>query len=137
MTALFENPDFTDQAIQARPYRGPKQASVNNRAMHELTRLPFRSWCEICVRAKSKQNQHRAVKIRGPVIQLDFAFWGDERGVNATVITGLDVLSSIGMAIMVENKEISNHATTEVKRFTKWVEPTDIFDVIKKEQPQP
>ena len=51
------------------------------------------------------------------MIQLDFAFWKDGYGNESTIITGIDVLSGIGLAVMVESKEFSNYATTEVKKF--------------------
>ena len=34
----------------------PSEAEVEQ---HELTHLPFRSWCRHCVRAKGKENPHR------------------------------------------------------------------------------
>ena len=111
------NIEPTDQAVKPKLVRGPKQPSATERALHELTHLPFRSWCEVCVRAKSKQNQHRPQRRRGPVIQIDFAFWSNEEGVQTTIITGLDIQTGIGMAIMVETKEYTNYATTEVKKF--------------------
>ena len=117
LTTLFEDPEPTDQAVQPRAFRGPKQPWINQKAWHELTHLPFRSWCEVCVRAKSKQNQHRVQRTRGPVIQIDFAFWGNEEGINVTIITGLDIQSGIGLAIMAESKEFTDYATTEVKKF--------------------
>ena len=50
--ALDPKPRFTD---------APKQPSVMERKLHEVTHLPFRSWCAFCVQAKSRGFcKHRA-----------------------------------------------------------------------------
>ena len=37
----------------------PTEPTEQERLVHELTHLPFRSWCEFCVKAKSKQSRSR------------------------------------------------------------------------------
>eukprot|EP00435_Cladocopium_sp_Y103_P020525 s4238_g5.t1 len=50
--ALDPKPRFDD---------APKQPSPAERKLHEVTHLPFRSWCAFCVQAKSRGNyKHRA-----------------------------------------------------------------------------
>ena len=55
------------RAIEAQPARPgivlviPSEAEVEQ---HELTHLPFRSWCRHCVRAKGKESPHPRVESR-------------------------------------------------------------------------
>ena len=44
---------------------------------HNLTHLPFRSWCKICVQSKSKLNPSRILKSRQQVLQMDYSFIGE------------------------------------------------------------
>ena len=53
----------------------------------------------------------------------------------STIITGLDVQSGIGMAIMVESKETSNYAMTELKKFVYDVGRTHGFLQCDQEKP--
>ena len=43
------NIEPTDQAIKPKQVRGPKHPTAQERALHDLTHLPYRTWCEICV----------------------------------------------------------------------------------------
>ena len=54
----------------------PSQEEID---LHRLTHLPFRSWCEECVAAKSKESPHRIVPAKSsqeewPTIAVDFMF---------------------------------------------------------------
>ena len=55
----------------------PSKAQVES---HQLTHLPFRSWCDHCVRGRGREMNHQkaAVEERGPEFHLDFAFMGQE-----------------------------------------------------------
>ena len=65
-------------ALQARTVKtlpGPHEPTAQERATHELTHLPYRSWCTVCVQAKEKELQHRRQSTeKQPVIQLDYHF---------------------------------------------------------------
>ena len=56
------------------PYQ-PTQAEIDN---HNLTHLPYRTWCPVCVKAKGKASGHRSVESHHnagvPVISADYAF---------------------------------------------------------------
>ena len=69
LTCLRHRPSVqTDFRHGAYPY--------TERKGHELTHLPFRSWCPACVKAKSKRNHSRALKTKQPIIQLDYCYFG-------------------------------------------------------------
>ena len=58
----------------------PCEPTKEERQSHEATHCPFRSWCEICVKAKSPDGKH--TKQLGnlehiPVIEFDYAFATD------------------------------------------------------------
>ena len=45
-------------AVQARTVKTlpvPHEPTAQERATHELTHLPYRSWCTVCVQAKGKE----------------------------------------------------------------------------------
>ena len=77
---VHEVPEVADPDLYESAARRPKglpapgEPTLTERREHELTHLPFRSWCPTCVRAKSKQNHSRTLKTKQRVIQLDYAF---------------------------------------------------------------
>ena len=59
------------------PYK-PSQAEVDE---HNLTHLPFRSWCRHCIRGRAKETSHlqQAGEERTvPEFHMDFCFPGNE-----------------------------------------------------------
>ena len=51
-----------DGVVEARVARGkksPKDPTRKEREEHELTHMPFRSWCEDCVTSKARNAHHR------------------------------------------------------------------------------
>ena len=68
--------------------RLPTQAEVDE---HNLTHLPYRNWCPICVQAKGKDMDHRSAvdKQRGlSEYCFDYCFPGDEKKNKLTVLGG-------------------------------------------------
>ena len=61
--ASEENPmllDDGEEAREPRPKRIPPSAAQAEYNKHQLTHLPFRSWCEHCVRGQAADDAHRA-----------------------------------------------------------------------------
>ena len=60
----------------------PREPKDEERKEHELTHLPFRSWCRHCVRGRGKEEACRKVEREPEVaeIHLDFMFMGEEEG---------------------------------------------------------
>ena len=60
--------------------KAPRQPTEVERALHELTHIPFRSWCDFCLSCKSKSDAQRQVadepegRREVPAIQLDYAY---------------------------------------------------------------
>ena len=83
---------------------------VNNRQVHNLTHLPFRSWCPHCVRGKVKDQQSAKPTDRQPVCQVDYCFattGKDSHGTECpqvTVLTATDVQTGLGVSAVVSQK---------------------------------
>ena len=75
----FEEDD--EEALRPKGVPTPSPPSRQERLEHELTHLPFRSWCEFCVKGKCKADQHRATgqlaNSEVPVVSFDYAFMSD------------------------------------------------------------
>ena len=60
----------------------PRQPSEQERIEHEVTRLPFRSWCRHCVKGWERDEVCRTAteeEKQVPEIHLDHMFMGDEK----------------------------------------------------------
>ena len=57
--------------------RTPEMPSIEETQSHKETHIPFRSWCSVCIQAKSRQlGSKRVEKAPGEVliIQADYCF---------------------------------------------------------------
>ena len=57
-----------EQGRKPKGLRVPGKPSESERKLHELTLLPFRSWCKHCIMAKGRHATSRKLKDRQPVI---------------------------------------------------------------------
>ena len=81
-----ENDEIEIEAEVCEEIRVPKKMqnpmlpSKAEREMHELTHVPFRSWCEHCVRGRGEGVRHEAGKEmpEQTEVHMDFFFVGDE-----------------------------------------------------------
>ena len=93
------------QALKAKGVKAPAQPTPQERAEHELTHLPYRSWCTICVQSKGRQDHHKAQQSKQPVIQCDFAYIkGLQDKTVVPIFTAIDVQTGMGMAVYVHDK---------------------------------
>ena len=83
----------------------PSEAEVEQ---HDLTHLPFRSWCRHCVRAKSKESAHPESS-PGAVSKFatDHMFMGED-GTPITILAGHDGLTKAFFANVVPCKGTSH-----------------------------
>ena len=67
------------EARRPRPGRDPGQPTRREREEHEVTHLPYRPWCQHCVRGKAKSSQHRRSENTAdrqvPVVAMDYTFF--------------------------------------------------------------
>ena len=76
---------------------------------HNLTHLPYRSWCEHCVRGRKKELPHAAVKGKSPQalpeFHFDWAFPGEEQpGETITILVGRQRNTRMKLSAMVPTK---------------------------------
>ena len=84
----------------------PNEPAEQQRATHNLTHVPYRSWCEHCVKAKGRENQSKRQTDRQPVIQVDYCFVNTGPDVNQrTMLTAVDVQTGLSTAVVVPNKK--------------------------------
>ena len=84
--------------------RKPSEAEV---AEHELTHIPYRNWCPICVRCKGKDLDHRkAIGEERGVSEYAFGycFPGDEFGFKMVVLAGREKVTGMYFATAVPTK---------------------------------
>ena len=72
-------PGGADRVPRARALPRPHTPTKVEKELHDLTHLPFRDWCEHCVKARAKNLPHRKVRPHMsentvPFISMDFAF---------------------------------------------------------------
>ena len=82
-----EAEDILDEAVhEIAPVvvvRDPGGPTPEEKALHDLLHLPHRSWCEICVKARGKEDPHfkkkntKAVPDK-PVVTFDYKSFGRE-----------------------------------------------------------
>ena len=69
----------------------PRLPTEEEVAHHELTHLPYRNWCPVCVKAKGKDLDHRGAVDKERKLSeycFDYCFPGDEFGYKLTVLVG-------------------------------------------------
>ncbi|CAE7429174.1 unnamed protein product [Symbiodinium sp. CCMP2456] len=101
-----ENEQETEDknAVKPKGVKTPNEPSENERRLHELTHLPYRDWCEHCVRSKGRQNHAVKKNDRQPVIQIDFSF------------LSTDVQTGYAMAIVLPAKgSVEKYAVAELR----------------------
>ena len=92
-------------ARTAKGIKAPEQPTAQERAEHELTHLPYRSWCPTCVQNKGRADNHPRQHSKQPVVQFDFCFFktlGEKE--TTPILTGIDVETGMSMAVLVNSK---------------------------------
>ena len=116
VTAEQETHDKVAREAKALPR--PNEPTEQQRAQHNLTHLPYRSWCEHCVRAKGKERQSKRNTDRKPVIQIDYSF--ATTGSDAqqrTILTATDVQTGLATSVVVPAKGRHAYGIAELKKF--------------------
>ena len=85
----------------------PRKPTEEEVSEHELTHLPYRNWCPVCVMAKGKELDHRrsVEEHRGlSEYSFDYCFPGDEFGYKLTVLVGTERLTGMTFGTAVPTK---------------------------------
>ena len=95
----------------------PSEPTPQERELHNLTHIPFQSWCTICVKAKGRADRHKKHTIRMPVVQVDYNFASTKQELNRAMLTSCDVIIGLVRCIVVPSKEVSNYHGAALKNF--------------------
>ena len=93
------------EAHRAIGLRQPQQPTPQQIAEHNVTHLPYRNWCPICVQGKGRQDNYKKQQSRQPIIQVDFAYIKSQQDPKTIpVLTAVDVTTQLCMAVLVPDK---------------------------------
>ena len=68
-----EDEEGVKEARVAISRKSPKDPTRKEKEEHELTHMPFRSWCEHCVKARARNAHHRKKADRDPLDEVKVA----------------------------------------------------------------
>ena len=100
--------DDVEEQQEARKAKGlpaPPQPTAQERLEHELTHLPYRSWCPVCVQAKGRSDNHLKQHNKTPVIQCNITCYkaiGEQA--TSSIFTAIHVETGMFMAAQIEDK---------------------------------
>ena len=126
---LFQTPNcipdtVVEQETHEKAARDTKTLHRSNepteqqRATHNLTHLPYRSWCEHCVKAKSREKQSKCQTDKQPVIQIDYCVVQTGPNVGKRlVLTAVDIQTGLATAVLVPHKGRHTYSVAELKKF--------------------
>ena len=72
--------EIQEEALPARAALRPEQPTAAERAAHDLTHCPYRSWCRACMLGRGRDRSHHRIDHRGdiiPRVALDYMFFTD------------------------------------------------------------
>ena len=106
---ITDEEDTQQAAPPAKGVKAPQQPAEQERREHNLTHLPYRSWCTDCVESKGRANNHPTQRTSTlPVIQCDFAYIeGIHDKQVIPVLTAINLKTGISMATMVQDRHSS------------------------------
>ena len=89
----------------------PQQTAptAEEKAQHDMTHLPYRSWCPVCVQAKARDDPHRKQCEPEqsletiPVVQMDYSFARTDEGTTdqLKILSMVDVATGCGGSTVV------------------------------------
>ena len=98
----------------------PTEAEVKE---HNLTHLPYRSWCRHCVRGRGKEMPHRKLQDEAgmPEVYADLCFLGDEAdpGNTVPVFVMRERLTGMTLAAAVPSKSTNSHIARRIVAFMR------------------
>ena len=110
-----------DEARKPKMRRSPEEPTRQEREEHELTHLPFRSWCPCCIAGKARQWAHKRranEKEEGdetPEMHLDYWFMREEgKEGSITIINHVEKMTKMHGAHVVKSKGTENDTAEKI-----------------------
>ena len=88
----------------------PSEPTSDERRRHGLTHLPYQPWCNVCVRARGRENRHESRPPNQPgtpVIQCDYCFLKTEE--DAPMVTVLVAIHTVYKQMVATPLEKKGH----------------------------
>ena len=135
------DPCGPDEVSDARWPKIPVKPSQAETDQHNVSHLPFRSWCRYCVRGRGQSVGHFRVDHSAeqiPTIEIDYGFLGDKDSpaTDLPVLCGRDRQSKTVWSSPVPCKGVEDHPHGS-KRLKEWLEETGYRRVILKSDQEP
>ena len=126
-----EDEEIGEEEAIVRRRADPRAPTREERERHELTHVPFRSWCRFCVMGRGKEQGHprREGARTIPTVHMDYAFMGEGEDRIMPVITAKEEETKMFLAAMVPRKGTTGtYAAKRVLAFLKEIglETTDV-----------
>ena len=121
------------QREAAIPISDPREPTITEKEVHELTHLPPQPWCEQCVRGRGTENPHKRVTFERAeskvhVIAFDFCFIktsgivpGVTEDEGATCLVLLDVDTGYMKAVSAAGKTVTDYLIEGGRRFVEQI----------------
>jgi len=141
-------PEGDEEAIEAsEEKRGvikmadPRQPSEEERREHCLTHLPYRNWCQHCVRGRGREADHKKLKEQSEglhELHFDYMFMGPENqpGKTLTILVVKERRTKMVMATAVPSKSTGRFVVERVGAFIKEL-GIDHLDIVAKSDQEP
>ena len=99
--------------------KAPEQPTQQQIREHNLTHLPYRNWCPICVKSRGKADSHKNQTSKQPVIQIDFCYIkGIDDQQTTPILTAKDIQTGMTSATLVTDKQqLFEYATNQLLAF--------------------
>ena len=118
-TQLESDDEEQQQGTTAKAVQAPNQPTPQDILEHNVTHLPYRSWCPICVQARGRQNNHPKQHGKLPIIRLDFGYIKAFDDSNAhPILTAIGIQSGMVMALQLTDKRmLFDYAVKQLQHF--------------------
>ncbi len=99
-----------------RVMKTPEMPIIEEIQSHKETHIPFRSWCSVCIQAKSRQPASKRVEKaprEAPIIQAEYCFpalepYDGSQRFNITNLTAMDNESENFVSVTAQGNESEN-----------------------------
>ena len=74
------DPEVGEEEVKVKVARNPGNPTLEEVERHNVTHMPYRAWCPVCVEAKGKEEPHKRLEEKGdkPKVGLDYKSFGQE-----------------------------------------------------------
>jgi hypothetical protein len=131
--------ELSEEAREPKKVHNPALPSRAEMELHMLTHLPFRSWCEHCVRGRGESVRHEKVEELPEQVEvhMDFFFMGEEGSEQKlTILAARERQTRMTMSTVVPTKGDNEFMAKRVQAFLREI-GADKGDITVKSDQEP